>query len=119
MSSFLDLASTEESSPVAFGLFAVWHFTYYEPLYAKMGGRVPPEERLWPGIIGAFCIPICMFGFGWTATGSIHWIVPIILSGFFSIGTFGLFNAGLSYLGDCYPNYIASVYSGNDCKSPF
>jgi DHA1 family multidrug resistance protein-like MFS transporter len=40
--------------------------------------------------------------------------MPIIGSAFFSIGTFLLFMAVLSYLGDAYPRYIASVYAGND-----
>ncbi|KAN0065356.1 GTPase-activating protein [Thecaphora frezii] len=99
---------------LAFISFVWWDRTYYRPLFRRLDGKVPPEQRLWPGIVGAFAIPICMFGFGWTATPSIHWIVPILFSIFFGFGTFGLFNAGLSYIGETYPLYIASVYAGND-----
>lgn len=94
--------------------FYLWHKYSYAPLFDKQNGTVAPEKWLEPAIVGAWAIPICMFGFGWTATASIHWIVPIIFSSFFSIGTFLIFQSGLSYLGDCYPEYIASVYAGND-----
>ncbi|SPC65758.1 probable FLR1 - Putative H+ antiporter involved in multidrug resistance [Ustilago sp. UG-2017b] len=94
--------------------FWLWHKYFYGPLFDKQNGKVAPEKWLEPAILGAWAIPICMFGFGWTATASIHWIVPIIFSAFFSIGTFLIFQSGLAYLGDCYPDYIASVYAGND-----
>lgn len=94
--------------------FFLWHKYSYEPLYEAQRGKVAPEKWLEPAIVGAWAIPICMFGFGWTANASIHWIVPIIMSSFFSIGTFLIFQSGLAYLGDCYPDYIASVYAGND-----
>lgn len=94
--------------------FVLWHKYSYGPLFDRKGGKVAPEKWLEPAILGAWAIPICMFGFGWTANASIHWIVPIILSSFFAVGTFLLFQSGLSYLGDCYPESIASVYAGND-----
>jgi MFS transporter, DHA1 family, multidrug resistance protein len=99
-------------------------------------------------MVGAICLPISLFWFGWTAREGIHWIgkesksarirylltaviVPIIGSALFSVGVFGLFQAGLklalffsvliffvndfnSYLQDCYPLYVASVLASND-----
>ena len=41
-------------------------------------------------------------------------IVPIIGSGFFTVGAFLLFQAVLNYLGDAYPEYVASVFASND-----
>ncbi|KAG8629185.1 hypothetical protein KVT40_003050 [Elsinoe batatas] len=76
-------------------------------------GNIQPEKRLIPAMFGCFAIPICLFWFGWSA-GRTHWIVPIIGSGWFSLGAFCLFNSILSYLGDAYPDYVASVYAGND-----
>ena len=38
---------------------------------------------------------ISMFWFGWTSSASIHWIVPIIASGLWSIGAFYMFQAGM------------------------
>lgn len=44
----------------------------------------------------------------------IHWIVPVMGSMLFTIGTFLLFNAVLNWLPDAYPAYAASVLAGND-----
>ena len=49
---------------------------YTEPKFNEKG-ELKPEERLPPAFVGAFCIPICLFWFGWSA-GRSHWIVPII-----------------------------------------
>ncbi|KAK5175925.1 GTPase-activating protein [Cryomyces antarcticus] len=40
--------------------------------------------------------------------------MPIIGSGFFSVGTLLLFNAALNYLADVYIDNVASVLAGND-----
>ena len=77
-------------------------------------GRLRPGIRLQPTFIGAFLIPVCLFWFGWSARESVHWIMPVIGSSFFSTGAFLLFMAVLVYLGDAYPKYIASVFAGND-----
>lgn len=55
-----------------------------------------------------------LFWFGWSARPSIHWIMPIIGSAFFSAGSILLFNSVLNYLPDAYPDYAASVLAGND-----
>ncbi|KAF2436712.1 MFS general substrate transporter [Tothia fuscella] len=67
-----------------------------------------------PAIVGSVCIVICMFWFGWTSRESIHWIVPVIGSSFFSMGAVLLFNSVLNYQGDSYPVYVGSVLAGND-----
>ena len=89
-------------------------YLYYiqEPKFDEHG-NIQPEKRLPPAFVGGVCIPICLFWFGWSS-GRTHWIVPIIGSGFFSIGAFLLFNSVLNYLGDAYPLYVASVFAGND-----
>ncbi|KAK3725100.1 GTPase-activating protein [Vermiconidia calcicola] len=84
-----------------------------EPQFDE-NGELQPEKRLPPTFVGAFCIPICLFWFGWSARPSVHWIMPIIGSGWFSIGAFLLFNSILNYLPDAYPQYAASVLAGND-----
>lgn len=45
-----------------------------------------PELRLPPAIFGSILVPIGLFWFGWTTYPSVHWIVPIIGSVFFSAG---------------------------------
>jgi DHA1 family multidrug resistance protein-like MFS transporter len=86
---------------------------YIEPRVNE-DGNIKPEYRLPAACVGGFFIPICLFWFGWSARPSIHWIMPIIGSSFFSIGAFCLFNSVLNYLPDAYPEYAASVLAGND-----
>ena len=40
--------------------------------------------------------------------------MPIVGSGWFSIGLYLLFNSVLNYLPDAYPDHAASVLAGND-----
>jgi DHA1 family multidrug resistance protein-like MFS transporter len=93
--------------------YCAWLYFYQEPEF-DADGNIPPEKRLPPAIAGSWCIPICMFWFGWTSRPSVHWIVPIIGSSFFSIGAVPLFNAILNYQSDAYPVYVGSVLAGND-----
>ncbi|PYH89290.1 hypothetical protein BO71DRAFT_434920 [Aspergillus ellipticus CBS 707.79] len=79
----------------------------------------PQNWRLWkarlpPAIVGGFFIPICLVWFGWSARPDIHWIMPIVGSGFFTVGALLLFNSVLNYRTDAYPVYAASVLAGND-----
>lgn len=86
---------------------------FLEPQFNE-NGELQPEKRLYACTVGAFCIPICLFWFGWSSRPDIHWIMPIIGSSWFAIGTFLLFNSILNYLPDAYPEYAASVLAGND-----
>ncbi|KXH28995.1 multidrug resistance protein [Colletotrichum simmondsii] len=86
---------------------------YLEPQFDG-NGDIQPEKRLPPAFIGGFAIPICLFWFGWSSRPDVHWIMPIIGSAWFSIGSFLLFNSVLNYLPDAYPNVAASVLAGND-----
>lgn len=93
--------------------FYWWMHVYLEPRFDE-NGNISPEARLPPACIAGFMIPICLFWFGWTARPSVHWIVPIIGSAWFSFGAFLLFNSIFNYLCDAYPVYAASVLAGND-----
>lgn len=95
--------------------FFLYLYKVVEPQF-NSNGEIQPEKRLPPAFVGAFCIPVCLFWFGWSAHAGPHlsWIMPIIGSSFFSFGTFLLFNSVLNYLPDAYPEYAASVLAGND-----
>lgn len=62
---------------ILIGAFAVippfFVYLYYvqEPQFNE-NGEIKPEKRLPPAFVGAFCIPICLFWFGWTSRPSIH-----------------------------------------------
>jgi DHA1 family multidrug resistance protein-like MFS transporter len=94
--------------------FAWWFLSYYRPKLVAAKGKLAPELWLHPAMVGGICLPISLFFFGWTATASIHWIVPIIGTMVFSPGIFGLFTSGLNYLAITYPDYVASTFSAND-----
>lgn len=73
-----------------------------------------PEVFIPPMIVGAISMPIGIFIFGWTASSSLHWIGPLIGSAVYSVGAFIIFQTGFNYLGASFPNYLASVFAGND-----
>ena len=88
---------------------------YYQSRHFDKDGLIAPERQLPPACVGAFSLPISLFWFGWTGNfESIHWIVPIIASGFFGMGSCLIFNSMFCYLGHAYPRYAASVLAAND-----
>lgn len=99
---------------LAFSSFVWYCKVRLEPMFDRKGGKLAPEDRLEPALVSLIFLPICLFGFGWTSTASIHWIVPMIFAGMFAIGTFGAFQAVLNFLADAYPDYVASVLASND-----
>ncbi|TFK54036.1 MFS transporter [Heliocybe sulcata] len=101
-------------SLLSYAIFCLYCYFYLEKQFEQDGMYIIPEKRLPPAFLGGIALPICIFWFGWTASSSIPWIVPIIGSAFFGIGAFLLFQAVLNYLGDAYPRYAASVLAGND-----
>jgi DHA1 family multidrug resistance protein-like MFS transporter len=81
------------------------------PRFTKSGFK--PEMVLPPTFFGSASLPICLFWYGWSARESVHWIMPVIGSSFFTVGVVTLFNAVLNYLGISYPKYAASIFAGN------
>lgn len=55
-------------------------------LIQKNGGEAKPEYRLPTMLIGAVVVPIGLFLYGWAAEKHVHYIVPIIGSGFLGAG---------------------------------
>ncbi|KAL8988561.1 MAG: hypothetical protein Q9177_002386 [Variospora cf. flavescens] len=72
-------------------------------------GGMKPEYRLPPMIPGAFIIPIGLFLYGWTAEERVHWIAPIIGTGFVGLGLIATFLPVITYLVDAFPIYAASA----------
>jgi MFS transporter, DHA1 family, multidrug resistance protein len=95
-------------------LICLWAWFYYQEKQFDESGNIQPEKRLIPAMVSGIFVPICLFWFGWSSRSSVHWIVPIIGSGFFSVAAFPLFQAVMSYLADAYPADAASVFAGND-----
>ena len=96
---------------IALPFFLLWLKRYIAPRLAEPDFK--PETILLPTFFGSAALPICLFWYGWSARPSVHWIMPIIGSGFFSVGIITLFNPVLNYLGHAYPLYSASIFAGN------
>ncbi|KAI0975118.1 cycloheximide resistance protein [Xylaria arbuscula] len=72
-----------------------------------------PEYRLPLLPVGAICIPIGLFIYGWPAQYKVHWIVPIIGTGFTGIGNILIFFSIQTYLVDAFTVYAASALASN------
>ncbi|KAK5100352.1 hypothetical protein LTS08_005101 [Lithohypha guttulata] len=91
---------------------AIYSAKYYQPRY-KARGKVLPEDRLPPIMVGAICLPVGLFWFGWTASPSIPW-VPQMVSGFFiGAGVMLIFTNGIVYIVDIYLSSAASAMAAN------
>ena len=72
-----------------------------------------PEWVLPPTFFGSATLPMCLFWYGWSARESVHWAVPVVGAGFFTVSIVTLFFPVLNYLGIAYPKYAASIFAGN------
>ncbi|EGO01812.1 hypothetical protein SERLA73DRAFT_177339 [Serpula lacrymans var. lacrymans S7.3] len=80
----------------------------YLHLADKNGGKGKPEMRIPSLIFGSFFVPIGLFWYGWSAQARIHWIMPIIGTGFFGFGLMTTFLPIQLYLVDTF-TYAASA----------
>lgn len=91
----------------------VYNQSLYNKAYFKAGGRAVPEARLPPMMVGSFLFSSGQFLTGWTATPTIHWIVPCIGLVMLGTGFFMIFQAALNYLVDTFTQYAASAVAAN------
>ncbi|ETS82306.1 hypothetical protein PFICI_07308 [Pestalotiopsis fici W106-1] len=90
----------------------IWH-RVHNKLVAENGGVSEPEFRLPSAVAGAFLVPVGLFWFAWSAYPWVHWIVPIIGSAVFGMGTLLVFTGIFTFLVDAYPLYAASALAAN------
>ncbi|VDB97006.1 unnamed protein product [Peniophora sp. CBMAI 1063] len=76
----------------------------------KNGGVSKPEFRVPALILGSIFVPIGLFWYGWSAETGIHWIMPIIGTGWFGFGMMATYLPCQLYLIDTFP-YAASALS--------
>ena len=79
----------------------------------KEQGRVVPEERLPPMILGSFMLPIGLFWFAWTSDKDITWVPQVVAGVPIGMGIFMIFLQGLNYLIDVYLMFANSAMSAN------
>lgn len=82
-------------------------------LQKKNGGERKPEYRLPMLMIGATIIPIGLFWYGWSAQYRIHYIMPIVGTGFVGFGLLATFMPIGTYLIDAFTIYAASAMAAN------
>lgn len=85
----------------------------YLKLKRVTDGEMKPEHRLPPLVIGAFLVPIGLIWYGWSIQHHLHWIVPIIGTGFIGVGTLFAFLPIQMYLVDAFEIYAASAIATN------
>jgi MFS transporter, DHA1 family, multidrug resistance protein len=79
----------------------------------KEAGRLIPEERLVPMMVGAVLLPAGLFWFGWTSNPHINWAPQAIAGIPIGCGLFLIFMPGLAYLVDVYLMFANSALSAN------
>ncbi|KAF2815033.1 MFS general substrate transporter, partial [Mytilinidion resinicola] len=92
----------------------------YQEKIAKRHGKLAstPEGRLYFACVESALMPIGLFMFGWTASGSIHWIVPSIAIAIATMGIFSIYLAVFNYLADTYHRYASSALAAQSfCRN--
>ena len=80
---------------------------------AQTTGRLDPEVRLPPSMVGAVALPVGLFWFAWTNYPSIHWLACIAGTVPFGFGIVLVFLSVFNYLIDSYTIFAASVLAAN------
>lgn len=76
-------------------------------------GRLDPEVRLPPSMIGGIALPVGLFWFAWTNYPSIHWMASVAAGAPFGFGMVLVFLSIFNYLIDSYTIFAASVLAAN------
>ncbi|KAK9455085.1 major facilitator superfamily domain-containing protein [Dipodascopsis uninucleata] len=104
------------------GLMTVTTFSQrmYRSLVEKNNGVSRPEYRLPAVAIGAICMPVGLFWYGWSAEKHLFWIMPLIGVAFFGVAMISIFQCIQSYLIDMNPMFSASsIAAGTTFRSLF
>jgi len=72
--------------------------------------QFPPENRLFPAMLGSCLLPSCLLGFAWTARPSVHYVVPMMFQGFALCASLIIYASANLFMLDSYgPLYGASA----------
>lgn len=128
---------------IAMVLYSSYFYFYADAKLASMAD-VPPEARLWPGLVASFFIPVGLFIFGtfshpfwappsipchksrltkisphgikaWTSKRSVHWIVSLVGVALSMLGVFVITQCMFIYLPFTYARYAGSLFAANGC----
>lgn len=87
---------------------------FMDPIYKKMAdlyndGEGKPEYRLPLSNIGAVCLPISLFWFGWAIEKELYWPIPLAATLFFGASQISIFNSFQNYYIDSFESKAASA----------
>ncbi|CAM1505919.1 Fc.00g115560.m01.CDS01 [Cosmosporella sp. VM-42] len=92
----------------------IYQRKYNEALSKGDSSHLPPEQRLYPAMVGSLGVAGGLFWFAWTARSDIHWISAAIALIPFNWGNLCIFSSSIVYTIDCYgPQFGASALSAN------
>ncbi|KAK1140452.1 hypothetical protein N8T08_010398 [Aspergillus melleus] len=94
-------------------LYTIPDNLHYAKLCRQTTGRLAPEVRLPPSIVGGIALPIGLFWFAWTNSPSIHWMASVAAGVPFGFGEVLVFLSVFNYLIDSYTIFAASVLAAN------
>ncbi|KAJ5179087.1 MFS general substrate transporter [Penicillium capsulatum] len=98
------------------GLGMVVFGLYSDRIYTKLSEKhkgAKPEYRLPPLLPSALAMPIGLIIYGWTAQYRLHWILPIIGTGFCGFSLMGCLAAVQTYLLDGFTMYSSSALAAS------
>ncbi|EJD43692.1 MFS general substrate transporter [Auricularia subglabra TFB-10046 SS5] len=98
---------------------AQWMNKIYLTLIERNGGKSKPEFRVPSMFLGSALTPIGLFWYGWSADAGIHWIMPIIGTGIFSLGNMLTFLPIQLYLVDTFTYAASSIAASSLLRSLF
>lgn len=82
-------------------------------------GKIFPEQRLLPMILGAVVLPIGLFCFAWTSSAHIIWIPQVFAGIPVGAAMFIILIQGIKYIVDVYLRYANSAISANTIVRSF
>jgi MFS transporter, DHA1 family, multidrug resistance protein len=84
---------------------------YYGPRLRARGGKVRPEDRLPPIMLGSLLMPTGLFWLAWT--DNTHWFPQVMSLFFLGAGIMLIFAVGIVYIIDIYLPVSASAIAAN------
>lgn len=81
----------------------------YKRLAQRNDGEGKPEYRLPLANIGAICLPVSLFWFGWTVEYGYNWPIPLSAMLFFGASQVSIFNTVQNYYIDAFESMAASA----------
>ncbi|OJD18068.1 hypothetical protein AJ78_01898 [Emergomyces pasteurianus Ep9510] len=82
-------------------------------LAKRHNGEMKPEFRLPLMIPGGLFVPIGLFWYGWTAEKGVHYVVPIVGTGFVGVGMILIMMTGSTYIVDAFTVHAASAMAAS------